>query len=95
VRKSDLLAELTDVLSDDVSPRFVALHTKYTEKDYKTREDVLPELKISPVVKKIQNYRNKWAQHVRRMDRHRLPHLTVKYQPCGKLSQGGPLEKDL
>jgi len=26
----------------------------------KIKEDILSELKINPVVKKIQNYRNKW-----------------------------------
>ena len=35
---------------------------KYTWQDYKTNEDILSELKINPVVKKIQNYRNKWIQ---------------------------------
>jgi len=32
---------------------------KYTWQDYKTNEDSLSELKINPVVKKIQNYINK------------------------------------
>ena len=41
---------------------------KYTWQDSTSSEDVLPEIKISSVVKKIQNYRNKWAQHVRRVD---------------------------
>jgi len=36
---------------------------KYTRQDYKTTEDILSELKINPVVKKIQNYRTKW-KHV-------------------------------
>jgi hypothetical protein len=30
---------------------------KYTRQDYKTNEDILLELKINPVVKKIHNYR--------------------------------------
>ena len=45
------------------------------------------KLKINPLLKKFQNYRNKWLQHFRQMDRHRLPHLIMKYQPCGKGSQ--------
>jgi hypothetical protein len=40
-----------------------------------TNEDILSELKINPVVKKIQNYRIKWKQHDQRMDR--LPHLIM------------------
>ena len=32
---------------------------KYKWQDYKTSEDILSELKINPVVNKVQNYRNK------------------------------------
>jgi hypothetical protein len=45
---------------------------KYAGQDYKTNKDILSEFKINAVEKKIQNYRNKWIQHVRRMDRDRL-----------------------
>jgi len=38
---------------------------KYTWQDYKTNEDILSELKINPVVKKIRSHCNKWLQHVR------------------------------
>jgi hypothetical protein len=34
---------------------------KDTWQDYKTNEDILSELKINLVVKKIQNYRNAWV----------------------------------
>jgi len=37
---------------------------KYTWPGYKTSEDILSELKINPVLNKIQNYRNKLIQHV-------------------------------
>jgi hypothetical protein len=50
---------------------FMGRMAKYTCQDYKTNEDILPELKINPVVKKIQNYTNKWIR-VWRMNR--LPH---------------------
>jgi len=46
-------------------------------------EDILSELKNNPVSKKIQNYRNKWIQHVRRMDRDRQAATIIKYQPRG------------
>jgi len=49
---------------------------KYTQQDYKTTEDILPEFKINPVVKKIQNYRTKW-KHVQHMARDRLPHVIM------------------
>jgi hypothetical protein len=41
-----------------------------------TTEDILSEIAIHPVVKKIQNYRTKW-KHFQRMDRDRLPHLIM------------------
>jgi hypothetical protein len=47
--------------------KFIRRTAKYTWQDYKRGEVVLPELKISPVVKKIENYRSKWAQHVWRI----------------------------
>jgi Tfp pilus assembly protein PilZ len=51
--------------------KFMRRTAQYTWKDYKTNEDILLELKINPVVKKIHNCRNKWIQNVRRMDRDR------------------------
>ena len=51
---------------------------KYAWQDYKTKEDILSELKINPVEKKIQNYKNKWIQHAWQMDRDRLLHLVMK-----------------
>jgi len=57
---------------------------KYTWQNYKIHEDILSEIQINAVVKKTQDYGNKWVKHVRRMDRDRLPRLIVKYQPFGK-----------
>jgi len=71
-----------------VATKFMRRTAKYTCQDFETNEDILSELKINPVVKKIKNYRNKCIQHVRRMDQYRLPHLIIKYPPCGKQCQG-------
>jgi len=49
--------------------KFTRKKSKYIWKDYKTNEHILSELKIKPVVKKIQNYRNKYVQHFRQMDK--------------------------
>ena len=48
--------------------KFVRNKAQYTQQDYKTSEDRLSELKMSPFVMKIQNYRNKGIKHVRRME---------------------------
>ena len=73
--------------------KFMTRTAKYTWKDYKTNEDILSEIKNNPAVNKIRNYRNKWIKHVRRMDGDRLPHLIMKYQPCGNQSQRRSLKK--
>jgi len=52
-----------------VEIKFMRRTAKYTWQDYKTNEDILSELKINPVVKKINMYRNKWIQRVQQMDR--------------------------
>jgi hypothetical protein len=38
--------------------KFKRRMAKYTWQDYKNDEDILSEIKINPVVRKIQNYRN-------------------------------------
>jgi hypothetical protein len=48
--------------------KFMSKTSKHTRKDYKTNENILSELKINPVVNKIQNYGNKCV-HLRKMDR--------------------------
>jgi hypothetical protein len=44
--------------------KFMRRMANYTWKDYKANKDILSELKINPVVKKIENYRNKWIQYI-------------------------------
>lgn len=63
----------------------------YVWQGYTTNEDILLEIKINPVVKKIENYRNNWVKHIWRMDK--LLQLITKYQPCGKQNEGQPLKR--
>ena len=46
-----------------MSKEMELITAKYTRQDYKTNEDILSEMEINPVVKKIKNYRTKW-KHV-------------------------------
>jgi hypothetical protein len=48
---------------------FMRKRATYTGQSYKANEEILSDLKINPVIKKIRNYINKWIQHVRRTDR--------------------------
>jgi hypothetical protein len=41
---------------------------KYRRQDHKTNKYILSELTIKPLMKKIQNYRNKWVENVWRVD---------------------------
>jgi hypothetical protein len=38
----------------------------------------MKEFKIQPVLEIFNNYKHKWLQHVRRMDRYRLPYAIMK-----------------
>jgi hypothetical protein len=66
--------------------KFIIRMAKYTWQDYKTNEDIIPELKINPVVKKkyktteINGYNmfGEWTET------NRLSHSIVKHEPCGK-----------
>jgi len=49
-----------------VEMKSVSRAAKYTWQGYKTNEDILSQLKINQAVKKMKNYRNKWAQYVLR-----------------------------
>jgi hypothetical protein len=64
--------------------KFMRKTAKYTWHDHKRNQDITKELKIQPVIKKVNNYKNKWIQHVRQMDRVRLPNAILKYQPAGR-----------
>jgi hypothetical protein len=66
--------------------KFTRTTAKHTWDDHKRNQDITEELKIQ-VMEKINNYKNKWTQYVRPMDRARLPHAVLKYQPAGRTDQ--------
>jgi hypothetical protein len=76
-----------------VDMKFMRKTAKYTWQDHKQNRDITEELTIQPVMEKINNYKNRWDQHFRRMDRARLPHAILKYQPAGRKNQGRPLKR--
>jgi hypothetical protein len=36
------------------------------------------------IVKEIKQYQKKWLQHVKRMDRNRIPKQALQYRPTGR-----------
>ena len=45
------------------------------------------------IVKEIKQYKEKWLQHVQRMDTKRLPKQAVQYKPKGRRNIGRPRKR--
>jgi len=65
----------------------------YTWTDYKTNTQITRELKITPILDKLLEYKRKWIQHVNRMPRNRLPRVIKHYSPIGRRNHGRSLNK--
>jgi hypothetical protein len=60
----------------------------YIWTDYKSKE-----LKITPILDKLLEYKRNWIQHVNRMPRNRLPRVMKLYSPTGRRNYGRPLKR--
>jgi hypothetical protein len=56
----------------------------YTCTDYKTNTQSAKELKKTPILDKLLEYKRKWIQHVNRMPRNKLPRVMKHYFPPGR-----------
>jgi len=65
----------------------------YTWTDYKTNTQIAKELKITPILYKLQEYKRNWIHHVNRMPRNRLPRVRKQYFPTGRRNHGRPLKR--
>jgi hypothetical protein len=61
--------------------------------DYKTNTKIRKELKITPILNKLLEYKRKWIQHVIRMPRNRLPRAMKHHSPTGRRNYGTPLKR--
>ena len=52
----------------------------YIWTDYRTNKQIAKELNITPVLRKIQEYRRNWLQHTNRMPHNRLPGILKNYR---------------
>jgi hypothetical protein len=82
--------------------RITAAETKYMRRtagytwtDYKTNTQITNELKITPTLDKLLEYKRNWIQHVNRMPRNRLPRVMKHYFPTGRRNYGRPLKRHL
>jgi len=67
----------------------------YIWTDYKTNTQIAKELKITPILDKLLEYKRNWIQHVNRMPRNRLPRVTKHYSPTGRRNHGRPFKRVL
>jgi len=65
----------------------------YTWTDYKTNTQITKELKITPILHKLLEYKRNWIQHKNRMPRNRLPRVMKHYSPTGRRNQRRPLKR--
>jgi hypothetical protein len=62
----------------------------YTGTDYKTNTQIAKELKITPILDKLLEYKRNRIQHVNRMPPNRLPRVMKHYSPTGVRNHGRP-----
>jgi hypothetical protein len=60
----------------------------YIWTDYKTNVQIAQELKITPILDKLLDYKRNWIQHV-----NRLPRVMKHYSPIGRRNHGRPLKR--
>jgi len=65
----------------------------YTFTYYKINAQIAKELKITPILEKLVEYKRNWIQHVNRMHRNRLPRVMKHYCPTGRRNHGRSLER--
>ena len=65
----------------------------YTWTDYKTNVQIAKELKITPYLDRLLEYKRSWIQHVNRMPRNRFPRVMKHYCPTGRRNHGRLLER--
>jgi hypothetical protein len=65
----------------------------FTLFDHKRNEEILEELKVEPVDKKLRRYKPNWLQHVTRMNNKSMPKEMLKYRPNGRRRLGKPLRR--
>jgi hypothetical protein len=65
----------------------------YNWTDYKTNTQIAKELKITPILDKLLEYKRYWIQHVNRMTHNRLPRVMKHYCRTGRRNHGRPLKR--
>jgi hypothetical protein len=67
--------------------------TGYTRRDFKTNIQIAKELKITPILDRLLEYKRNWIKHVKTMPHNRLPRIMKHYSPTGRRNYGRPLKR--
>jgi hypothetical protein len=73
--------------------KFMRRTAGYTWADYKTNKQITTELKITPILDKLLEYKINWIQHVNRMPRTKLPRVMKRSSPTSRRNNGRPLKR--
>ena len=73
--------------------KYMRIKAGYTWTDYKTNAQIAKELKITPTLDKLLEYKRSWIQHVNRMPRNILPRVMKYCSPTGRRNHGRPLKR--
>jgi len=73
--------------------KYMRRRAGYTWTDYKTNIQISKEIKITPILDKLQEYKRNLIHHVNRMPRNRLPRVMKQYSPAGRRNNGRPLKR--
>jgi hypothetical protein len=65
----------------------------FTWTDYKTNTQITKEIKITPILEKLLEYKGNWKQHVNRMPRNRLRRVMKHNSPTGRRKHDRPLKR--
>jgi hypothetical protein len=69
-----------------VEMKYVRRTAEYNGTDCKTNTQIAKELKITPILDKLLEYKRNWIQHINGMPRNRLPRVMKHYCPTGRMA---------
>jgi hypothetical protein len=72
--------------------KYMRRTARYIWADYKTNTQITKELKITPILDKLLEYKRNWKHNVNRMLRNRLLRVMKHYCPTGRRNHGRPLK---
>jgi hypothetical protein len=70
--------------------RFLIPLLSLTTLDHQRNTDICNRLKVDNILEDIKSNQKYWIDHLKQMDRNRIPKLASQYQPKGRRDIGRP-----